>query len=232
MRAPTLLIALCTVVTLWPAAAFPQEPAQAEQPPAAERRRILWIIPNYRTSPALDDYQPLTSKQKFAVATQDAVDPGTFALAALFAAQGQWSASSPSFGDGLHAYPRYYAASLTDWVVGDFMTEAVFPAMLRQDPRYFRRGTGSGLSRLGYAAGQLFWTHRDRGGMQVNVSEIAGNAAAVAIGDAYYPDSRRLSSNVSKLSIQVGVDLVSNILKEFSPDLDRLLTRRHRAKQP
>jgi hypothetical protein len=212
-------------VTLWPAAAFSQDAAQQDDQPAAEHRRILWIIPNYRTSPPLEDYQPLSARQKFTVAAADSLDPGTFALAALFAADGQLTASSPSFGHGTRAYPRYYVTALSDFVVGDLMTEAIFPAALRQDPRYFRRGTGSGLSRVGYAVGQIFWTHRDAGGMEFNVSEIAGNATAVAIGNAYYRDNRTLSSNVSKLTIQIGVDLVSNILKEFSPDLDRLLSR-------
>jgi hypothetical protein len=66
--------------------------------------------------------------------------------------------------------------------------------------------------------------------MQFNVSEVAGNATAVAIGNAYYPDNRTLSSNVSKLGIQLAVDTVSNILKEFSPDLDRLFSRTRASK--
>ncbi len=146
-------------------------------------------------------------------------------LAALFAAEGQLTASSPSFGEGAGAYPRYYAAALTDFVVGDFMTEAIFPVMFHQDPRYFRRGTGRGFARLGYAVGQIFWTHTDRGGTQFNVSEIGGNAAAVAIGNAYYPDNRTVSANVSKVAVQIGVDVVSNILKEFAPDLERMFSR-------
>jgi hypothetical protein len=111
-------------------------------------------------------------------------------LAAAFAADAQWTDSAPSFGSGVRAYARYYSAALTDFVVGDFMTEYVYPAALRQDPRYFRRGTGSGWARLGYAIGQIVWTHTDSGGTQFNFSEIAGNATAVAIGNAYYPDKR------------------------------------------
>ena len=191
-----------------------------------ERKRILWIIPNYRTSPTLKDYQPLGVKQKFAIASQDALDPGTFVLAGLFAAEGQLTTAAPSFGGGLAASSKYYAASLTDFVVGDLMTEAIYPSLLRQDPRYFRRGTGGGLARLGSALGQIVWTHTDRGGSQFNVSEIVGNATAVGIGNAYYPDNRTLSSNVSKLLIQLGVDAASNVLKEFAPDLDRLFSRK------
>jgi hypothetical protein len=107
------------------------------------------------------------------------------------------------------------------------MTEAIFPALLHQDPRYFRRGTGSGWSRLGYAMGQIFWTHTDSGGTQFNYSEIVGNSTAVAIANAYYPDNRDVSSALAKLGTQIGVDMAGNILKEFWPDLGRKLSRRH-----
>ena len=159
------------------------------------------------------------------MATQDAVDPGTFVLAGLFAAEAQLTDETPSFGQGAPAFARYFAAATADFMIGDFMTEAVYPSLLRQDPRYFRKGTGNAWGRMGYAMRQIVWTHADSGRMQFNISEVAGNATAVAIGNAYYPDNRTLSSNISKLGIQLAVDTVSNILKEFSPDLDRLFTR-------
>src|SRR5260370_15743715 len=115
------------------------------------------------------------------MAGKDSFDGGTFMLAAGFGAQGQLFASSPSFGHGLKGYARYTAASYADWVGGDVMTEAVYPIVLRQDPRYFRRGEGSPWSRLGYAVGQIFWTHTDSSGTQFNFSEILGNATAVGI---------------------------------------------------
>jgi hypothetical protein len=215
---------------LLPALSLGQEAGaqpQQETPPAPqeESKRILWIIPNYRTSPTLDDYQPLPPKLKFRIAAEDSFDRGTLALAALFAAEGQLTGSTPSFGHGVGAYARYAAASWGDLVIGNFMTEAIYPTLLRQDPRYFRRGTGSGWSRLGYAVGQIFWTHTDSGGTQFNFSEIVGNSTAVAIGNAYYPDNRTVSNNLSKLGMQIGVDAAANILKEFWPDLDRAFSR-------
>jgi hypothetical protein len=217
---------------LLPAVSFAQDPLPEPASSAAEHtdqghQRIFGIIPNYRTSPTLKDYHPLTPKEKFKVAAQDSFDRGTFVLAAMFAADAQWTNSTPSFGSGVRASARYYPAALSDLIVGDLMTEAVYPTALRQDPRYFRRGTGSGWTRLGYAVGQIFWTHTDSGGTQFNFSEIVGNATAVGIGNAYYPDNRTVSSNMSKLSLQIGVDVIANILKEFSPDLDRVFSRRH-----
>ena len=51
-------------------------------------------------------------------------------------------------------------------------------------------------------------------------------ATAVAIGNVYSPDNRTLAANVSKLGIQLAVDMVGNVLKEFSPDLSRRFSRR------
>jgi len=197
--------------------------AQSSSEPASHDsdKRIFGIIPNYRTSPTLTDYTPLSPGTKYRLAEEDAFDRGTFILAGLFAGQSQWTQAAPSFGHGVGAYGRYYSAALADLIVGDFMTEAVYPRALHQDPRYFRRGTGSAWGRLGYAVGQIVWTHNDSGGGWFNASEVLGNATAVAIGNAYYPDGRTFSRNATRWSWQIGTDAAANILKEFWPDLDR-----------
>ena len=196
-------------------------------PPEPQQKRIFGIVPNFRTFPSLSHYQPLTTAQKFKIATQDSFDRGTVVLAAAFAGESQLTNSNPSFGSGAAAYGRYFGTAYGDLVIGDFMTEAIYPTLLHQDPRYFRRGKGTGLSRAGYAVGQLFRTHTDRGGTQFNYSEVLGNATAVAISNAYYPENRAASDAVVKLGTQLGVDMVSNILKEFSPDIYRKFLRKH-----
>jgi hypothetical protein len=190
-------------------------------------KRILGIIPNFRTAAYPKVYQPLSAGEKFKLASQDSFDRSTIALGFLFGVESQIAGSNPAFGDGQAAFARYVAASYGDFVIGDYMTEAIFPTMLHQDPRYFRRGTGSGMSRLGYAMGQIFWTHNDSGTTGFNYSELGGNAAAVAISNAYYPDSRTVSDNLSKLGMQLGVDMTSNILKEFWPDFQRKVHWHH-----
>ena len=200
---------------------------QPREQESKESKRILWIVPNYRTFPSLVNYEPLTPAQKFKLATQDSFDRGTVALAALFAGEAQLTNSNRSFGQGVAGYSRYFGTAYGDLVIGNYMSEAVFPSLLHQDPRYFRRGTGSGLSRLGYAMSRIFWTQRDSGGTQFNFSEIAGNSAAVAISNAYYADNRTARDGISKLGMQLGVDMTGNILKEFWPDLRRKFGRKH-----
>jgi hypothetical protein len=192
-----------------------------------ESKRIFGIIPNYRTSPSLHPYHPLTPSGKFKIASEDSFDRGTFVLAAAFAGESQLTNSNRAFGQGMAGYGRYFGTSYADFVIGDYMTEAIYPTLLHQDPRYFRRGTGGAWSRIGYSVGQLFWTHTDSGGTQFNYSEVLGNATAVAISNAYYTDNRDFSDAATKLGTQIGVDLASNILKEFWPDWHRKFSRKH-----
>jgi hypothetical protein len=203
------------------------QPADAPAP-QREAKRLLWVVPNYRTAPSITDFERITPKEKFKIASQDSFDRGTVALAAMFAGVGQLSNSNTSFGQGAAGYGRYFGTAYADFVIGDYMTEGIFPSILHQDPRYFRKGTGGGWSRLGYAAGQIFWTHTDSAKGQFNYSEILGNSTAVAIGNAYYPDNRTVSNGVSKLTQQLAVDMASNILKEFWPEISRKFSHKHR----
>ena len=199
-----------------------------DNPPRPERRRIFGIMPNYRTSPSLKFYEPITSREKFKMASQDALNCGTIALAALVGGEGQLTNANRSFGQGGAGFGRYFGAAFGDFIIGDYMAEWVFPTLLHQDPRYFRRGTGTGWSRLGYTMGQVFWTHRDTGGTQFNYSKVLGNATAVAISNAYYADRRNAADATSKFSIQLSADMAANVLKEFWPDLERKFRRKHR----
>src|ERR1017187_720850 len=191
-------------------------------------RHILGLIPNYRASPILQNYKPLTIGQKFKTASEDSLDRGSLVLAGVSGGLGQLTNSNKSFGQGGAAFGRYFGASYGDILIGNYMTEAVYPSILHQDPRYFRRGAGGGVSRFAYAISQVFWTHRDSGGNQFNYSEWLGNSTAVAISNAYYPDHRSAGSSISKLGMQVGFDAAGNVLKEFWPDLHRKFSRKSR----
>jgi len=192
-----------------------------------ESNRAFWIIPNYRTSPNLLNYEPLTAGQKFKIATDDSFDRGTVVLAGFVAGESQLTNDNKSFGQGGAGYGRYFGTAFGGFVIGDYMTEAVFPTILHQDPRYFRRGMGSKWGRLGYAVGQTFWTHNDSGKTQFNYSEIVGNSVAAGISMSYYSDNRTARDAASMLGLQVGLDAAANVLKEFWPDLQRKFGRKH-----
>lgn len=221
-------IPILSLVTVLAASIVTAQETSSDQTQEPESKRVLGIIPNYRTSSIGSTYEPLTVSEKFKLASEDVFDRGTFALAGIFAGEAQLTNANRSFGQGAAGFGRYYGSAYGDLLIGDYMTEAVFPTLLHQDPRYFRRATGSMFSRLGYAMGQIFWTHSDTGVTQFNYSEIVGNSTAVAISNAYYRDNRDVGDAVSKLGMQLGVDMAANILKEFWPDLRRKFRHVHR----
>ena len=178
-------------------------------------------MPNFRTTASLHPYVPLTPSEKFKIAGQESFDPGTVLTGAFIGGISMASDSNPSFGQGTKGYFRYFGTAYGDLVIGNIMTEGVFPTLLHQDPRYFRRGTGGTWSRLGYSMSRTFWTQNDNGRTGFNYSEVFGNATAVAISNAYYPDNRTARDNVERLGAQLGLDMAGNILKEFWPDIDK-----------
>lgn len=202
-------------------------PVQATRSQEELPRRIFGIIPNYRSDPNFKTSKPLKARQKFKLAARDSFDPGTFILTGMFAGLSQNSRSTPSYGQGSAGFWRYYGSTYGDFMAGNMMTEALYPSLFHQDPRYFRRGTGSAWSRLGYAMSQIFITYGDNRRTQFNISETGGNATAVAISNIYNPDNRTASDAAMKLGIQLGVDMAGNILKEFAPDLYRKLLKGH-----
>jgi hypothetical protein len=185
--------------------------------PPVESERLLDIIPNNCGSLNLQNYQGLTPAEMFRIASEDSLDRGTFVLAGIYIAQGQWANANRFFGQGATGFGEYFRRRL--WRSGHRqlhdMTEAVLPTLLHQDPHYFRRGTGSGWSRLRYALGQALWTHYDSSTLQFNYSDIVGSVAAVAISNAYYADNRNAGDAAAKLGFPIATDTARNILKEF-----------------
>lgn len=227
-----LLASAALFVSLLPQLRAQGASSEPEPKPIGEQappdKRVLGVLPNYRTANETAVYTPITIKQKFTIASKDSFDYPLIMLSAAIAGLGQLSNDNPSFGQGAAGFARRFGTSYADQAIGNMMTEAVFPSFLHEDPRYFRRGTGSKWSRTFYAASRVFVTRTDAGNWRFNYSEVLGNATAVAISNSYYPDNRTVGANVEKLGQQIGIDSASQVLKEFWPDLKRKFFQRHR----
>jgi|ERR1051326_8164422 hypothetical protein len=189
--------------------------------------RILGVLPNYRTANPLDVYQPITTKQKFTIAMKDSFDWPNFMVSGVFAGLYQLQNQNPSFGQGIKGYAHRYWTSYIDQSMGNLMTEAVMPTLLHEDPRYFRKVTGSTKNRLGYALTRVLITKTDAGGTRFNFSEVIGNGVMASLGNAYYPANRGFSDTMKRLGLQVATDSFSNVLKEFWPDVKRRFFEKH-----
>lgn len=208
-------------------AAGQSAPAPVPQTPAApaptEDKRIFGVIPNNRTTEDSIPFQPISAKQKITIAAKDSFDWPVFPTAAAFAGLYQLENQNPSFGQGVKGYALRFVTAYADQTIGNVMTEGVIPILARQDPRYFRRSEGPILRRTVFALKQIVIARTDSGRYTFNLSEWGGNAAAVAISNAYYPDTRDAKDNAQRLFIACGTDAFSNILKEFWPDVKKKL---------
>ena len=200
----------------------PPPPVQQESP---KNDRLLFALPNYMTVENAKQLPPLTAGQKFKLVAQGNFDRAEYPWVGAQALIAQLGHDDEApFGQGLGGYAQRYAVAFGDTTVGNFMTGAVVPSLLHQDPRYYQLGTGGFFHRTAYAFRRIFVIRGDSGHNQFNASEIVGNALAGGISNLYHPkEDRVLSSNVQVWYTQTIWDAVGIQLKEFWPDLRRLI---------
>jgi hypothetical protein len=193
----------------------------------AKNGRMFYVMPNYLTVENQAHVPPINWKEKFVITAKGSFDPYEFAVVGILSGIRQAENSYPAFGQGLAGYGKRYAAALADQVDGNIMVGAVYPTILKTDPRYFQMGKGGFVRRFGYAISRIIITRRDSGGSLFNFPEFVGNASAIAISNVYYPVADRgLTSGLNNWGVQMGIDAFGNELKEFWPDIHRWFVRK------
>lgn len=195
--------------------------------PQGEDKRVLGVLPNYRTAEMSAVGHPLSADQKLRIAVKDSFDYPLVILGAGYAGLYQLENSHPEFGQGTKGYLRRFGTSYCDQVTGNMMTEGIFPILLKEDPRYFRMAEGGNGKRLWYALTRILVTRTDAGNPMFNFAEIMGNGVAAGIGLSYYPDDRQASGYLENFGTALGTDAVSQVLKEFWPDIKRRWYAKH-----
>ncbi len=197
-----------------------------------ERQRILGFMPNFNTADTAR-YVRLTPGQKIRLAAKTSFDPFTFGVAALDAAIGQGQDSFDGYGQGAQGYGKRLGAAYVDSVDGTMIGNAFLPILFRQDPRYFRKGTGSFKSRLLYSMSTTVRARSDGGRWVPNYSNVLGNVAAGGIANLYYPASDRGVGLTFQRALTVTAEgVIGAFLVEFWPDVSHHFAKKRLAKQP
>jgi hypothetical protein len=180
-----------------------------------EKQRVLVFIPNFYVS-YVPNAAPLTPKQKFELAWKTTVDPFTFALTGAIAGVQQAQNDFSGYGQGAQGYGKRYGASYADFVTGTFIGSAILPSLLKQDPRYFYKGSGGTRLRILYAIANAVICKGDNGHWQANYSNIAGSLAAGGISNLYYPPTGNgVTLTFENALIGIGESAATNLLQEF-----------------
>jgi hypothetical protein len=211
---PQITLAIATATTEVRVALSPAEVAK-DQIKEQEKQRVLGLIPNFYVS-YVPNAVPLTSKQKFERAWRTSVDPVTFVVTGAFAGVQQAQNDYSGYGQGAQSYGRRYGASYADLVISTFIGSAMLPSLLKQDPRYFYKGSGSRRSRILYAIANSVICKGDDGHWQTNYSAILGSVAAGGISNLYYPAKDRGAGRTFESAvIGIGESAVVNLFQEL-----------------
>lgn len=212
---PEITLLLATQITEIRVTPSMEEIAQ-EQFKDLEKQRVLGFVPNFYVS-YLGEAAPLSSSQKFNLALKATADPVTDIWVGVVAARDQAADRFSGYGQGAQGYAKRYGASYANFASGLFIGGAVLPSLLKQDPRYYYKGTGTRRSRFLYAVSRTFTCKGDNQRWQPNYSLIVGYVAAGGISNLYVPDRDRHGASLTfeNAAMGIGGSAVINVLQEF-----------------
>ena len=226
---PQNSLAVATNITDVEVGVSPEEVAE-EQIKVEEKQRVLGVLPNFYVS-YVPNAVPLTSKQKFKLAWKTVVDPFSLIFVGGVAGVEQAQDHFKEYGEGAEGYGQRFGAGYADTVTSTFIGSAILPSLLKQDPRYFYKGSGSTGARALYAIANSVICKGDNRRWQPNYSSILGALAAGGISNLYYPANDRDGAELTfeNAAIGIGGTAVANLFQEF---VIRKLTPKSRNHNP
>jgi hypothetical protein len=186
-----------------------------------EHQRVWAVVATFNTT-ANQEAIPLSTGQKYQLFFKSAMDPWPFLLAAVLAGTNQAQNSFPEWGQGAQGYAKRFGASYGDYFIGNFLGNAVLASALREDPRYYQKGTGSYTRRALWAASGTVWCKRDNGTWGPNYANFVGNLMGASVSNVYYPASdRTVGGTISRGLSVTAQGIIGSEVIEFWPDIMR-----------
>lgn len=211
-----------------PSSGNPQKNPDEKQIEKKEQsQRALGVLPQFAVT-SRQNAPPLSHAEKFHLFAKSAFDPVELGIVGVQAALSQGENEFPAYGQGAEGYAKRYGASLTDEVSSGFLSNYLYPVLLKEDPRYFRLGEGSMRHRVFYSLKQEFVCHTDSGGRSFGWSNTLGAFSSGGLSNLYYPQADRgFGLTMSRGGIALLYGSVGGLLDEFWPDINKKIHHRH-----
>jgi len=201
---------------------------QSASPEKQQPKRILGVMPNFRAVSAGALPPPPTSKQAFIIAAQNSFDYSSFVFVGITSLMAKETNAHPQLGNGRAGFGRYYWRGFVDKTAGNYLVIFALPSLLHQDERYYAMGKGGFWKRAFYSASRIAVTPDYHGRNSVNISELLGRGIAEGISAEYYPSQTRTAGAIAtKLGYAIGRDALTNVFREFWPDIAAHRLHRH-----
>jgi hypothetical protein len=193
-----------------------------------QTKRILGIMPNFRSVSADTKLPPMSPKDKLLIAGKDTFDYSSFLIAGVQAGFSMNGDSYPEFHQGVKGYARYYWHTLADTIDENFMVGGLGPIVFHQDNRFYTLGHGGFVKRTTYAWTRVLISRKDDGAATFNFAEVIGSGAASGISTLYYPTKYRTWTKVGQKWLTSDlIDGANFMLKEWWPDINKKVFHTH-----
>ncbi len=170
----------------------------------------------------------LSATDKLQLAAWEQVQPYAISTEVLAAAWEHLLNGNPKYGSDKAGFGERVGAAAIRQTSQAIFSDGVMPALLHQDPRYYRKGSGKIVNRVLYSASRVLIIRTDSGKEAPNYSQIIGYAGASALTMTYYPAiSATWHDTAEGYGISMMTSALGNQLHEFLPDVIKLVRHRH-----
>jgi hypothetical protein len=163
---------------------------------------------------------PMTWQQKGYLALHDLTDPANFGTIVGISAISVAADPDSAYGPGLKGFGKTVGVSLLQDATAQFFGAFAIPAIVHQDPRYFRMAHAPIAKRLVYSISRSVISRSDNGKSMPNYATLLQYPISAELDNLYvpgiHPDG---ASTTSRIFIGYALDPVNNLLNEFLPDV-------------
>ena len=213
----------------------PQGPVGADgKPIRPQTGRVFGIFPNFVAVSGGTKPKPAGWKTDFAIANKQNYDYSSFGFLLISSGLAYAQDSHPAFktyNGGDAVFWAYLWRGFVDKTDAVYQGSFFFPALLHEDTRYYALGTGPAKKRLLHAVAAVVVAHNYDQKPIFNLAGQAGRVGTQAVSKTYYPaGSEDFGVLAEKYAYSNLRSVIFNVIREFSPDAQAFVARRHERK--
>ena len=194
------------------------DPNKVDEP----RPRCSELVYPYQRFLSTNIAVPLNWKQKGYLAVHYTSDPAALGTIIGISAINIAADSHTAYGPGLEGFGKLAGVSLLQNATAETFGTFVIPALVHQDPRYYRMPGRPIGKRILYSVTRSYISRSDSGKPIPNYGVFGAYPIVAELSNLYVPGIESDGpSTVKRIATGLALDPVNNLVNEFLPDLAR-----------
>jgi hypothetical protein len=230
MQQPVRMLATVLLSLISVAAGQNQNSSSVDQASKSTGKPLdfLFNYLNMAGTTKASEFRPLSQRERTHIYLKTMVNPLGYVKAGFSAGIDQWKDKPQEWEQGASGYGKRFANIVGQYSIQRTVTFGLASAF-HEDNRYFNSGKTGLWSRTGYAVASGVLARHDDGSRHVSISQLGGVAAGAFLSRSWQPPSQRSAGDGAvSFGITMGSNMGFSVLKEFLPDLGRVITKKQK----